>query len=143
MPAQSDDPIGIPDDTRLFRRIDPNQVVFDANRNERRPTSQNFQDSKDGTPMSVFLENVAIAHGESPSDFLRGRWVGWYLVAVRAGAMRRHGQEVFLDPQNQDADDRYLSHAAVRGSNDKKTRPRLAQEYEWVVAPPNRYEPAE
>src|ERR1022692_1205745 len=113
MADQKDDPVGIPDETRLFRRIDPNQVVYDKDRKERRPTSQNFNDSKDGSPMSVFAENVAIAHGESPGDFLRGRWSGCYLAAVRAAAMRQHGQEVYLDPHNQDPDDRYASHTAV------------------------------
>jgi hypothetical protein len=106
MAEQKDDPVGIPDNTRLFRRIDPHQVVYDKDRKERRPTSQNFNDSKDGTPMSVFAENVAIAHGEAPADFLRGRWSEWYLVAVTAGAMRQLGQEVYLDSFNQDTDDR-------------------------------------
>jgi hypothetical protein len=143
MADQKDDPVGIPDETRLFRRIDPNQVVYDKDRKERRPTSQNFNDSKDGSPMSVFAENVAIAHGESPGDFLRGRWSGCYLAAVRAAAMRQHGQEVYLDPHNQDPDDRYASHTAVLGRKDTKTRSKLAKDYEWVVPPPNRYEPEE
>lgn len=91
--------------------------------------------------MSVFAENVAISNGEAPEDFLRGRWSGWYLAAVRAGDMRRHGQEVYLDPHNQDADDRYASHAVVSGRKDTKTRSKLGKDYEWVIAPPNRYEP--
>lgn len=139
--ADQDDPLGIPDDTRLFRRIDPCQIVYDNNLKERRPTSQNFQDSKDGSPMSVFAENVAIASGEAPEGFLRGLWSGLYLAAVRACDMRKHGQVVFLDSANQDADDRYESHAAVSGRKDNKTRSKLARVYEWVIAPPNRYEP--
>ena len=141
MAEQKDDPVGIPDDTRLFRRIDPHQVVYDKDRKERRPTSQNFNDSKDGSPMSVFAENVATEHGETPQDFLRGRWAGWCLAAVRAAAMRQHRQEVYLDLHSQDPDDRYASHAAVRGRKDTKTRSRLGKDYEWIVPPPNRYEP--
>src|ERR1700730_2296426 len=98
MAEQQDDPVGIPDTIRLFRRINPNQLAWDKDRKERRTTSQNFLDSQDGTPMSVFAENVALAHGEAPSDFLRGRWSNWYLVAVRAGEMRELGQDVYLDP---------------------------------------------
>src|SRR6266852_3074722 len=122
MGGRNDDPSGIPDGTRLFRRIDPNQVVYDANKGEPRPTSKNFQNSKDDDSMSVFAENVATAHGERPIDFLRGRWSGWYLVALTAGGMRGCGQIVFLDPANQDPDERYFSHAAVCGSKDHKTR---------------------
>jgi|SRR5712692_266565 len=67
-----DDPKAIPNETRLFRRINPVYTVYDSNRKERRPTSRNFQDSNDGSPMSVFAENIAIAHGEVPAGFLRG-----------------------------------------------------------------------
>ena len=142
MPQPDDDPASIPDQTKLYRRINPHWTVFDRNRGERRPTSQNFQDSSDGTPMSVYAENLAVAHGESPSDFLRGRWTEWYLAAVTARRMRHLGQHVYPDPANQDADDFHPSHAAVRGLKDRNTRPKLAEEYEWIVAPKNRYEPA-
>lgn len=37
----------------LQRRIHPYMTVVDENTGQRRPTSQNFNDSKDGTPMSV------------------------------------------------------------------------------------------
>jgi hypothetical protein len=82
------DPFAIPNETRLFRRINPNWTTYDANRKERRPSSQNFQDSPDGTPMSVFAENIARAAGELPPDFLTGQWSGFYLAAVTAGWMR-------------------------------------------------------
>lgn len=91
--------------------------------------------------MSVFAENIAIASGEEPSDFLRGVWSGWYLAAVPVDGMRRHGQKVYPDPGNQDPNDYFVSHSAVEGPKDKKTRPRLAEEYQWVVPPPNRDEP--
>jgi hypothetical protein len=141
MSEPKDDPSGIPTGTRLFRRIDPEKIVYDSNRKERRPTSQNFQNSKDGSPMSVFAENVAMAHGEVPSDFVKGRWSGWYLAAVPVESMREHSQKVYLDPYNQDPDDSHPSHAAVDGPKDSKTRPKLAANYEWVIPPPNRFDP--
>jgi hypothetical protein len=142
MAGRRDDPLAIPDDTRLLRRIDPAQIVYDANLKERRPTSQNFQDSQDGTPMSVFAENIARMAGESPADFLKGEWSGFYLAAVTAGWMRECGQEVYPDPDNQEPDDRFESHSAVRGPKDKqKLRSKLAKGYEWVIAPPNRHDP--
>jgi hypothetical protein len=93
--------------------------------------------------MSIFAENVAVAHLETPADFLKGRWSSWYLVAVTAESMRKYEQKVYLDPDNQDPDDQHPSHAAVDGSKDSKLRPKLAAEYEWIVAPVNRYDPPE
>ncbi len=142
MARSRDDPLAIPNDTKLFRRIDPTQIVYDANRRERRPSSQNFQDSQDGSPMSVFAENIASANGESPTDFLKGRWESFYLAAVTAGWMRECGQDVYPDPDNQDPGDRFHSHVAVRGAKKSKVRKKLADGYEWVIAPPNRYAPA-
>jgi len=143
MPDRNDDPVGIPNGTRLFRRIDPTMTVPDKVRKERRPTSQNFQDSRDGTPMSVFAENVAVEHGETATDFLKGVWSGWYLVAVPTEWMRQNSQKVYLDPGNQDPEDRHPSHAAVDGPKDQKTRKKLAEKYEWIVPPPNRYDLAD
>jgi hypothetical protein len=143
MPGERDDPVGIPDSTRLYRRINPDWIVYDSNSGERRPTSQNFQDSKDGSPMSVFAENVMIARGESPVDLLRGIWNEWFLVAIPAGWMRECGQEVYLDTANQDPDDWRPSHASVRGRKDGKVRARLGKYYEWVTSPPNRYQKPE
>jgi hypothetical protein len=136
-----DDPKTIPNETRLFRRINPVYTVYDSNRKERRPTSQNFQDSRDGSPMSVFAENIAIAHGEVPAGFLRSRWAEWFLAAVPAGWMRENGQKVYPDPYNQDPDDSFASHAAVEGPKRDKARARLGDKYEWVVPPPNRFDP--
>jgi hypothetical protein len=141
MPEPNDDPIAIPDQTRLYRRINPEWTVYDRNLGEWRPTSQNFQDSQDGTPMSVYAENIAITCGESPQDFLRGRWSEWHLAAVTAGRMRLLHQSVYCDPANQDPDDFHPSHAAVRGPKDGKMRPKLGREYEWIVPPKNRHDP--
>ena len=91
--------------------------------------------------MSVFAENVALAHGEAPADFLRGQWSGWYLAALPAGWMRQHNQKVYLDPENQDPNDEHPSHAAVDGPKDAKMRPKLAERWEWIVPPTNRYDP--
>src|SRR5215470_3074028 len=135
MGDRNDDPVGIPSGTRLLRRINPEWVVYDRNDKQLRPTSQNFQDSKDGTPMSVFAENIAFEHGETPESFLKGRWAAWHLAAVPVDWMRQNGQIVYLDPDNQDPDDRHYSHAAVQGHKDPKTRRKLGEKYEWVVPP--------
>jgi hypothetical protein len=103
---------------RLYRRIDPKKIVFDYNRGEWRPTSQNFQNTKDENTMSVFAENIANNYGEQPADFLLDRWSYHFLAAVIAGDMREHGQQVYLDIVNQDPGDIHPSHAAVDGPKD-------------------------
>jgi hypothetical protein len=135
MPSSRDDQQAIPDSVRLFRRISPACIVFDRNKNQWRPTSQNFQDSKDGTPMSVFAENIANSHGEVPSDFLRGRWSAWHLAALPAGWMRECGQSVYPEKANQDPDDTFQSHTAVEGPKPTNQRGKLGERFEWVVAP--------
>lgn len=137
MSGLKDDQNAIPNDTRLFRRINPEWIVYDKNVGRFRPTSQNFQDSANGTPMSVFAENIAKLHGESAEGFLRGHWSSWYLVAVIAGRMRELSQDVYPDLGNQPADDFFHSHAAVEGPKDHKTRSKLAKDHEWIVVPPN------
>ncbi len=135
MPGPKDDQRAIPNHTRLFRRINPEWIIYDENLGQHRPTSQNFQDSANGTPMSVFAENIAKLHGESVEGFLGGHWSGWYLVAVVAGNTRELGQDVYPDLANQPANDFFNSHAAVEGPKDRKVRSKLAKGYEWIVAP--------
>ncbi len=118
-------------------------IVFDRNRKEQRPTSQNFQNSRDGTPMSVFAENVAVAHGETAIDFLKGMWSEWYLAAVPVEWMRQNNQIVYLDPENQDPEDWHPSHTAVAGLKDEKTRKKLTEKYEWVIPPSTSHDGAD
>jgi hypothetical protein len=134
----TDDLAGIPHDTRLFRRIIPAWVVWDSNTGAPRPSSQAFQNSKDQNKMSVFAENVAIQHRETAEVFLKGRWSDVYLAAVPAGWMRENGQIVYLDPHDQEPDERYESHAAVHGPKRTAIRSKLAERYEWIVRPPNK-----
>jgi hypothetical protein len=94
---------------------------------------------KPGSPMPNATNLVA--HGETPNDFLQRQWSPWHVAAVSADWMRENKQKVYLDSDNQEPDDRHPSHAAVDGMKDAKTRRKLAEEYEWIVAPINRHEP--
>ena len=136
-----DDPTSIPNGTRLFRRINPAFVVWDKIRGERRPTSQNFRNSQEQEKMSVFAENIAAPHNETPRGFLSGRFSEWFLVALPAEWMRENAQKVYPDPDDQEPAERYESHSAVEGAKKERTRVKLGEKYEWVVAPPNRFEP--
>ena len=55
--------------------------------------------------------------------------------------MRENGQKVYPDPEDQDADEHFASHAAVDGEKREPTRKKLGEKYEWIVPPPNRFEP--
>lgn len=87
--------------------------------------------------MSVFSEAVASKHNESPEDFLRGTWATWYLVALPVDHVRQSGQRVYLDLESQDPHDWHPSHAAVEGDKkNPRTRKKLGEHFQWVVAPP-------
>ncbi len=131
----TDDP-SIKDTARLFRRIHPQWIVYDQNRRMRRPSSRNFNDSQDKTPMSVYVEEIAIQHNQTPSDFLKDEWSHHFLAAITAGWARQCGQKVYPSATKEEP-----AHADVAGRKPSNTRSRLAQPAEWVIGPSNLNEP--
>lgn len=123
-----DDPT-IPDKAVLWRRVHYENYVVDENegRLRRRPTSHAFRDSKDGSPMSVFLADEF----DEPDEVLEDH-DGWGLVSITAGLARKCGQLVVRDR----APDAPRGHAYVVGDKRKKTvRQCLATQAEEVVSP--------
>jgi hypothetical protein len=125
-----DDPT-ITNEDDLWRRIHPTQVVSDENRGIIRPSSAAFEDSSDGTPMSVLL-----AEGQDPIGALK-KHDGYWLAAITAGLARQCQQGVTRDPLIDE-----LAHALVFGKKTKAVRQRFAREARWVVAPETSQRPA-
>lgn len=126
--AFTDDPT-IPDTAILWRRIPPGDVylVFDESLNRSRPSSAAFQDSKDGSPMSVFIADDL----DGPHDALAGH-DGFYLVGFSAGVARECGLSVVRDPANDPP-----GHAFVVGAKTKSHCRKLARRCRWIVGPPD------
>jgi hypothetical protein len=124
---QYQDDRDIPDETILWRRVAPGQVVVDDD-GRVRPTSVVFQDHENGTPMSV-----AIAAETTLERVLAGH-PGFGVVALTAGEVRAQGQGVSRAPLDDEP-----AHAEVFGIKPKKVSRHLARISRWVVhlSPPD------
>lgn len=93
-----EDDLTIADTANLWRRIPAEWVVEDQNLRRLRPSSQAFQDHRDGTPMSVLLGDDVTNGGRTATDVLKGL-SGFGLVSFNAGFVRQQcGQGVARDP---------------------------------------------
>ncbi len=130
-----DDPT-IGDDDDLWRRVPRGWVIFDDKRSRWRPTSLAFRDSRDGSPMSIFLAQVMVAAGRPATDTLRGHQ-GFHLAAIRAGLARSLDQLIARDPLEDEP-----AYGVVVGDKRKASR-KLAYAATWVIAPPPDFELAD
>ena len=94
-----------------------------------RPASAAFDDSSDGSPMSVVLESKAIELGRGPNDVLLGH-AGFGLVRFQAGIARACGQGIARDPTPDEP-----AHAVVFGKKPKSVQRKIRSASEWVVLP--------
>lgn len=124
-----DDPT-IADDSVLWRRICPFWIVPDANRGGFRVSSAAFDDSKDGTPTSIHLEEVARSIGRTAEDILRP-FTGYGLASLTAGQARGCEQAIGKDPLPNDP-----THGYLAGRKTQSIKKRLAAACQWVIPPP-------
>lgn len=122
-PPPVDDP-SITDDQILWRRVHPEQVVLDRNLNQKRPTSQAFNNSSGTSGMSV-----DIADETTVQDTLKG-YPDHLLVEFEAGLVRQLNQGVIRDPLPDNP-----AHAEVTGKKRKPVQRSLYTNCRWVVDP--------
>jgi hypothetical protein len=117
----------IADQELLLRRIRPAWIIPDHNRGRWRPSKAAFQDSEDGSPMSIHLAAVFQSAGLPLASALAGH-EGYGLVSFTAGVVRSLGQIVVRDPQPSDP-----AHGLVAGNKTESRRKRLMESSEWVI----------
>lgn len=125
-----EDDLTIGDEEPLWRRVPPiadTQVIFDPNLGRWRPSSAAFNDSSDGTPMSVTLGGDATHAGVTPESYLTN-FSGFCLVTLSAGFVREIGQAVSRFPTKQDP-----HHAFVAGNKSGSVKNKMAKSATWVV----------
>jgi hypothetical protein len=115
----------IPDACGLLRRVTPSQIVPDANLGRRRLSSGAFRDRQ----LSVDAECLLVIAGLDWSFSLRHH-PQFFLIRLRAGHARQHGQSVDHRPQ---ADNEF--HAEVTGQKSDSVRKSLCAAAEWVTKP--------
>lgn len=113
----------IPDGARLFRRIHPEQVIWDGNEGRLRPTSAAFRDYE----MSVNLGSVMAPNGQRGSHAVRNH-LRHHLVALTARFVRHEEQEIRPEPLDEDD-----SHGNVVGAKPKPRGQRFALHASWSV----------
>ncbi|GAB4135358.1 MAG: hypothetical protein Tsb009_01510 [Planctomycetaceae bacterium] len=123
------DDSSIPDEAILWRRIPPNWVVFDQKTNQLRPSSQSFDNHRDGSGMSVVLANEVIANGRSEENVLEGH-EGFGLVAINAGLARKLNQKIVRDPLPDEP-----AHMEICGDKTKGVKKAFARAAVWIVKP--------
>lgn len=122
----TDDPSILQDDP-LWRRVHPNQVVFDSNLGDYRPSSSAFDDHPNGTPMSIVLGKDASAKGRDGATLLT-KFEGYSLVEITAGQARASSQIVYRAPTSDEPD-----HGEVKGEKPKSVRKHFSRLARWVV----------
>ena len=115
--------------SHLWRRIHPKWVVWDQNVREKRVTSAAFQDSVDGSPMSVLLADVVRETGRNAGHILAG-FDEYALARITAGHARDCCQGVSRAPLPDE-----LAHAHVFGRKTGSVRGYLRRHAEWVIPP--------
>ena len=96
MPEPYDDP-NIGDEDRIIRRIAEHHLTPDENFGDTRISSQAFKPSSDGSGLSVDIEQLILADGKDPREWLiTPPFIG--AVSFPAAAARGHGCRIGYDP---------------------------------------------
>ena len=119
----------ISNDADLWRRIHPAWAVSDENRGGWRVSSAAFDDSRDGSPLSVLLAEIVRATGRVPADVV-ARFEGHGLASFTAGIARARDQGIARSPTPDEP-----AHASVFGRKTTATKRALAGSAQWVVMP--------
>jgi hypothetical protein len=127
----ADDP-NIADADVLWRRVRPDWVNWDENVGAWRPSSAAFQNSSDGSPMSVLIEKIVITTNRAAIDMLSGRYADHSLCAFTAGFARELGHQVATLPRVLDEP----AHGWVAGKKTESVKQKMKRRSEWVIVNP-------
>lgn len=129
--SKYEDDISIANSDYLLRRIFQDfWKIDDDNQDRTRPSSQAFNDPSNGSPMSVFIENIILDAGRSVFEVLSG-YPSNGLAKFTAGVAREVDLGIKKDPLP-DED----SHAEVFGNKTRSVKNHLARNSEWVLPLP-------
>jgi hypothetical protein len=134
----NDDP-SISNDDPVWRRIPPGWWTYDHNEGRVRPTSKNFQYSRDKTTGRKHPMSVTLGKGVEPAAALEGQPAGFKLVGWSAGHLRGHELGVCRNDQPQ-----VLAHGLVftlqtddagkrRTNLSDSVREKLSRSADWLI----------
>ena len=117
------------DDEQLFRRIPPEWVVDDPKTGGKRPSSQAFQDNRDGSPMSVQLQEV-LEENQIPVETIIEGHENFSVASITAGFARKNSQGIIRAPLDNDP-----AHAEVFGKKPKSVMRNFSHNSIWIIPP--------
>ena len=121
----NNDDVSIGDAAILWRRIHPTWWVKDHNNGGRRISSEAFDDSDDGSPMSVAITAECAGTGTLLNGF-----PGYGLASLTAGDVRQCKQGVVKSPTKS-----LPAHASVVGRKTRGNRRCMRKKAQVVVTP--------
>ena len=119
----------IANNSHLWRRIHPDWIVPDQNVGGQRVSSAAFEDSANGSPMSVLLAELVRETGRNAGHVLAG-FDGYALARITAGHARGGHQGVSRNPLPDEP-----AHAHVFGRKTGSVKQCLRRHAEWVIPP--------
>jgi hypothetical protein len=122
------DDVSIEGTAALWRRVPPYWLVKDENLGTVRPSSAAFQDSQNGTPMSVLIEKVVTQTQRTAADTLRD-FEGFSLCSFTASTARDLGQSVATRP----VEPLEPAHGFIVGKKTERVRRGFVRAAAWVV----------
>ena len=123
------DDLTIADTAGLWRRVHPAWIVSDDNSGGMRLSSAAFDDSADGSPLSVLLTEVIALTQRSAQDVLNG-YDAYKLAAITAGTARSFAQGIARTPEPDEP-----AHASAFGPKTKSNKRGMAKTATWAIAP--------
>jgi hypothetical protein len=127
-----DDDPSVADENLLYRRVPekPNlNIVWDSNLGHWRPSSVSFKNDRDGSPMSICLQDTLVAEGREPVSVLADH-PNFALAAISAANARECEQAVVRDPLPSEP-----AHGLVAGNKPKRIMSKLAKSSVWIIPP--------
>ncbi len=115
----------IPDEDSLWRRV--KSINFDEALNRKRPSTAEFEDSVDGSPMSCVWTEFHLASGLTMDDFLTGH-ERFGVVSFPVALARQLGFSIQKDPLPE-----CPAHVLVAGNKTKSARKRLSRECKVLI----------
>jgi hypothetical protein len=113
----------VADETTLYRRVHPTEIIWSDNDSCLRPNSSVFKDKE----MSINLDDVLKDEHRGPESVLDGKPTH-SLVSLTAGFVRGEKQEVLRTPKPEDS-----SHGDVCGDKSGKRKKLFARTARFVI----------
>jgi hypothetical protein len=124
-----EDDESIVDDSILYRRLPPDQLLDREDGPGKRAATNAFNDRRDSEGVSIYLRDVMHDLGLEVKDVVNGYGPGWGVAAVTAGHVRLQGMGIVRDADPPDTGPHPCNpaHAFIKGLQPAKAGKRQSK----------------